>query len=198
VLVRVLDFSHHRHNCFADLGRFAGRRLRLILCLMVLSDAFQRLLARGRRLSEFCFDVMEGLHRALRRRLRFGPRHLECVVDGAEVGEAVNLSDEGEGTHGHVCDQIGGHGLVSSAFDGQEGVPEVSAEFRGVLAEFGWPCDFWGPGSRHEGRKTHWAVRPSSGYSIDPPERRLGAVLWLLFQKFVLAALNFFPAIVHV
>ena len=61
-----------------------------------------------------------------------------------------------------------------------------------MLAEFGGPCDFWGPGSRHDGQKTHWAMRLTSVYSIDPPERRIGAVLWLLFRKFVLAVAKSF------
>jgi hypothetical protein len=49
--------------------------------------------------------------------------------------------------------------LVFRAFDAQEGVPEVFAELRGVLAEFGWPCHLLGPRSRHDRLKTHWAMR---------------------------------------
>ena len=105
----------------------------------------------------------------------------------AKVGEVLNLRDEGECARGHEFDEGWEHGLVSRAFDAQEGVPEVFAEFGGVLAEFGGPCHFLGPRGRHDGLKTHWAMRQTSGYSIDPPERRISGVLRLLFQKFVLA-----------
>jgi hypothetical protein len=117
---------------------------------------------------------------------------LEGIVDGAKVGEIVNLGDEGESAYGHKLDQIGGHGLVSSALDGREGVSQVFSEFRGVLVELGALCDCWGFRSRHDGRKMQGAMRPTSGYSIDPPERRIGAVLWLLSRKFALAVVTSF------
>ena len=88
------------------------------MCVVILSDAVQRLLARICRLSEFRLNVVENLQHVIRRGFGFRPCYLEGVVDGAEVGEVVDLGDEGEGAYGHELDEVGGHGLISSAFDG--------------------------------------------------------------------------------
>jgi hypothetical protein len=56
-------------------------------------------------------------------------------VSGADIWDVVDFVNKGQCAHSHSPSQIVGNGLVFRAFDIQEGVLEVSAELRGMLAE---------------------------------------------------------------